>query len=149
MPNFSGVWDLRQQGVAVKGDRWQLAPISSSDAVFHAEAATHTFSYLTTINMLSISTLGRSVDFGDLTVARYDLGASSSSTRGLFSGGFDGSPYSDVIDYITMASTGNATDFGNLSAADTGGRAVSNSSRAVHKLGYTTTAMLILWNMLL
>ena len=26
MPNYSGVWDLRQQGVAVKGDRWELAP---------------------------------------------------------------------------------------------------------------------------
>lgn len=138
MPNYSGVWDLRQQGVAVKGDRWQLAPISSDDAVFHAEGASSSSSYLNTINMLSISTLGRSADFGDLTVARYDMGASASSTRGLFSGGFDGSPYSNVIDYITMASTGDATDFGNLSAGDNGGRAVSNSSRAVHKLGYTS-----------
>jgi hypothetical protein len=136
MPNFSGVWDLRQQGVAVKGDRWQVAPISSSDAVFHAEGASSSSSYLDTINMLSISTLGRSSDFGDLTVARYDMGASSSSTRGLFSGGFDGSPRSNVIDYITMASTGDAIDFGNLSASDTGGRAVSNSSRAVFKIGY-------------
>ena len=24
MPNFSGVWSLREQGVAVKGERWQL-----------------------------------------------------------------------------------------------------------------------------
>ena len=138
MPNYSGVWDLKEQGVAVKGDRWQLAPISSSDAVFLAEGASSSSSYLNTITMLSISTLGRSSDFGDLTHARYDMGASSSSTRGLFSGGFDGSPYSNVIDYITMASTGDATDFGNLSAGDNGGRAVSNSSRAVHKLGYTS-----------
>ena len=136
MPNYSGVWDLRQQGVAVKGDRWQVAPISSNDAVFHAEGASSSSSYLDTINILSISTLGRSSDFGDLTVARYDMGASASSTRGLFSGGFDGSPRSNVIDYITMASTGDAIDFGNLSAGDTGGRAVSNSSRAVFKLGY-------------
>lgn len=30
MPNYSGVWDLRQQGVAVKGDRWQIPPLTGN-----------------------------------------------------------------------------------------------------------------------
>ena len=33
-------------------------------------------------------TLGNTVDFGDLTVARNDLGGCASSTRGLFIGGY-------------------------------------------------------------
>ena len=33
MPNFSGVWSLRQQGVAVQGDIWQK-PATEGRAIF-------------------------------------------------------------------------------------------------------------------
>ena len=29
MPNYSGVWDLKEQGVAVKGDRWQAPSVTT------------------------------------------------------------------------------------------------------------------------
>ena len=34
MPNFSGVWTLKEQGVAVKGDRWQPFIDLTGRAVF-------------------------------------------------------------------------------------------------------------------
>jgi hypothetical protein len=44
------------------------------------------------------------------------LAASSSSTIGVFGGGYNSSvgDYLNVIGYVTIASTGNATDFGDL-----------------------------------
>ena len=72
------------------------------------------------IQFVTISTLGNSEDFGDLseTGVRYCAGLSS-STRGVRAGGKRGSPSTEVdtIDYITMATKGNATDFGNLTDA--------------------------------
>ncbi len=41
----------------------------------------------------------------------------SSSTRGLFAGGFKPSSYTNAIDYITITSTGNGKDFGDMSIA--------------------------------
>jgi hypothetical protein len=51
--------------------------------------------------------------FGDLTVARHGMGATSNSIRSVFAGG--GTPSrSNVIDYFTTATLGNAADFGDL-----------------------------------
>ena len=66
------------------------------------------------IDYVTIASTSDAVDFGDLSVARYYLGACSSSTRGLFGGGYW---YRNEIDYVTIASTGNATDFGDLTVA--------------------------------
>ena len=68
------------------------------------------------IDYITIASAGNATDFGDLSVARYDLAGLASSTRGIFGGGYV-STYSNVMDYITIASTGNATDFGDLSVA--------------------------------
>ena len=65
------------------------------------------------IEYITIASTGDATDFGDLTVARYRLGAASSSIRGVFAGGNTGSAV-NVIDFITIASTGNATDFGDM-----------------------------------
>ena len=67
------------------------------------------------IDYITISTTGDAKDFGDLTLARRRITAASSSTRGVFAGGY--SPDKDEIDYVTISSTGNAFDFGNLVAA--------------------------------
>ena len=83
---------------------------------------------------IEIQTQGNAQDFGDLTVARsyFVAGQTSSSTRGLNSGGFT-SPGSsiNVIDFITIANTANATDFGDtINVRPSGG--LSNQTRSVH-----------------
>jgi len=77
-----------------------------------------------TVDLLTIPTLGNSVNFGQLHTARSQHGACSSSTRGLFLGG--GSPAIDAIEYYTLASSGNGIDFGNLTS--TGRRYTSSFS---------------------
>ena len=62
------------------------------------------------------STLGNSLDFGDLTATRRSLGGTQSPTRGIFAGGETNTPntYKSEIQMITMASLGNSVRFGDL-----------------------------------
>ena len=71
---------------------------------------------LDVIDYVTIASTGDATDFGNLSVGRWALAGCSSSTRGLFGGGYT-TVAVDTIDYVTIASTGNATDFGNLSVA--------------------------------
>ena len=90
------------------------------------------------IQFVTISTLGNSEDFGDLTgKVRYCAGLSS-STRGVRGGGKRGSPSTEVdtIDFVTMASTGNATDFGNLTDARNELTGASSKTRGLFAGGY-------------
>ena len=90
------------------------------------------------IQFVTISTLGNSEDFGDLTEkVRYCAGLSS-STRGVRGGGKRGSPSTEVdtIDFVTMASTGNATDFGNLTDARNELTGASSKTRGLFAGGY-------------
>tara|TARA_R110000822_G_C15307273_1_gene492519 strand:- start:77 stop:1387 length:1311 start_codon:yes stop_codon:yes gene_type:complete len=102
--NFNSI----QRG-SLNGFKYNAACGSSTRGIFGGGqgggSATNTIRYLT------IGTTGEATDFGDLTVARYQLAATSSPTRGLFAGG---NTSSNTIDYVTIASTGNAIDFGNL-----------------------------------
>ena len=84
------------------------------------------------INYLTIGTLGNSVDFGDLSAARYLCQGVSSSTRGVVAGG-DNSGAVNVIEYITIATTGNASDFGDLlsNSEFAGSSGASNKIRGV------------------
>ena len=88
---------------------------------------------LNTIDYITISTLGDALDFGDLTVARRRIASASSSTRGVWAGGY--SPDKDEIDYVTISSTGNAFDFGNLSAGTRTMGGISNEVRALFGSG--------------
>ena len=78
------------------------------------------------IEYVTIASTGNVTDFGNLTVARSNNGGTSSSTRGVFMGGNDGSG-SNVIDYITIASTSNATDFGDLTVVKQAGGSASDA----------------------
>jgi hypothetical protein len=72
---------------------------------------------INSIEYLSISTLGNSEPFGALTVSdRYQHSSVSSSTRGVFGGGYIG-PQINTIEYITFTSKGNSSNFGQLNAA--------------------------------
>ena len=69
------------------------------------------------IEFVTIASTGDATDFGDTTLARrHDGNGVSSSIRGVFMGGYAGSPgaYVNTMDYITIASAGDAADFGDL-----------------------------------
>jgi len=89
------------------------------------------FTQYNIIDYVTIATTGNATDFGDMTLARSGLDGCSSSTRGVFSGGYDGSSAVNTIDYITIASTGNATDFGDLLAAISRSAGASSHVRGV------------------
>lgn len=79
------------------------------------------------VDYITISSAGNATNFGDLTVARLLLAATSNGTsdRGVFGGGM---AITNVIDYITISSIGNAIDFGDLLIAKGYLSATSNGS---------------------
>ena len=96
---------------------------------------TPTGTYNATIQYLQIQSQGNTIDFGDLTVGRSEMGSSASSTRGVNGGGYTESPSAaklNTIDYITIATTGDATDFGDLlSTNQTGPGACGSNTRGI------------------
>ena len=103
------------------------------------------------IQYITISSTGNAIDFGDLSAAKGLIGACSSSTRGVFSGGTvvsDPYPKTNVIEYITISSTGNAQDFGDLSVAKQTVAACSSSTRGVFGGGYTNTPAATVFNVI-
>ena len=70
---------------------------------------------------INIASAGNSSDFGNLTVARYTIGACSDSSRAVFCGGkTDSQTDKEEMDYYTVSTTSNASDFGNMSQAGDG-----------------------------
>ena len=82
------------------------------------------------LDFITIATESDSTDFGDLTVARRDIGALSNQSRGIWTGGSTPSK-SDVIDFVTIATIGDATEFGNLTAAMNGVSSTSSPTRGI------------------
>ena len=78
------------------------------------------------IDYIAITSLGNATDFGDLTQSKFHSGTCSSSTRGVFGGGWTPTRV-NTIDYITIATIGNALDFGDMTIASEGIGALSNS----------------------
>ena len=100
-----------------------------------------------TMQYISISTLGNSSDFGDLTEEQYSPGTAANATRGLiFSARNFGNPaQSNMIDYVTIATLGNSVRFGELARSNTPytantGSGVASPTRAVYCGGYGTPA---------
>ena len=95
-------------------------------------------SYTNSMVYISITTLGNSADFGDISYTAAGTPGASSSTRGVIFPGYNGSNYNtNSIEYVTIASTGNTVDFGDTAHSGGYGQAVSNSSRAVMGHGIT------------
>ena len=90
------------------------------------------------IGFITISTLGDGQDFGDLTVARFQLGGTASRTRAVFNfGEVTGSPnFNNTIDFVTIASTGNASDFGDGLGQKMKASATGSNTRAIFQGGY-------------
>ena len=91
-----------------------------------------------TIEYITISTLGNSFDFGDLSVSRESSAGLSSPIRGLFGGW--GDPETNLIEYVTIASLGDAIDFGDLTVARKSAATASNSVRGVFATGWDGSA---------
>ena len=95
-------------------------------------------SYKTDIVHITITTLGDSANFGDLSYTAAGTPGASSSTRGIIFPGYNGSNYDvNIIEYVTIASTGDSVDFGDTAHTGGYGQAVSNRSRAVMGHGLT------------
>jgi len=85
------------------------------------------------LDYITISSLGNATYFGDLTHARRNCAACSSSTRGLIGGGYDypSAGNTNEIMYVTLASEGTAADFGTLVQAESGFGAAASSTRGL------------------
>ena len=83
-----------------------------------------------TIDYITIASQGvNAQDFGNLTVAKRQTAACSSTTRGICFGGFGPT---NVIEFVTIPTIGNSQDFGDLTAANYGGSGISNSTRGIY-----------------
>jgi len=101
--------------------------------------------FTSTMDYVEIATTSNALDFGDLSVKRYNVSGCASATRGLFMAG-QGTPSAlfNTIDYVTISSGGGASDFGDL--IDLGGTindqmqsgaVTSNNTRGLYMGGFT------------
>ena len=94
--------------------------------------------HVNTIDYVTIASQGNAINFGDFSSTsnlRQDVMACSSSTRGLFAGGYTPTPANaalDVIDYVEIATLGDAIDFGgDLTVSRKNNAAAASPVRAV------------------
>ena len=103
--------------------------------------------YNDTMDYVTIASGGLALDFGNIMINdsntppnrvagnRAYVGATSSSTRGVFGGGYQSSPLpnatTNIIDYIQMSTLGDTLDFGDLFTGRYSSGAVSNGIKAV------------------
>jgi hypothetical protein len=97
------------------------------------------------ISYITIDTTGTVTDFGDLTVARKNLGASSDGTTAIFMGGESGET---TMDYVTIGTSSTACQVWGYQTGNTytlsggsynaGNGVISNGVRGVMALGGST-----------
>jgi hypothetical protein len=115
---------------------------AANTGVFGGGYSTSTANKVSGIDYIIIITPGNATFFGNLTLARAYLSATSNgaNNRGVFGGGSDNAGNNiSTIDYITITTTGNATFFGYLTVARAYLSATSNgtNNRGVFGGGYT------------
>jgi len=99
--------------------------------------------YMNVIEYVTIASGGNGINFGDLTERKSYVAACSSSTRGVWMGGYVGTPASpaydtNVIDYVEIMTLGNAVDLGDLNVKAYSPCAGSNGVRGIKAAGQTT-----------
>jgi len=98
---------------------------------------------INTIQYLTMSTLGNTSDFGDLTKEAANFGGCSNAIRSLVSGGAakDSTTALNDIEFVTIATLGNAQDFGDMTATRTNQRnGGASPTRAIFVGGYGSTS---------
>ena len=84
------------------------------------------------IEFITISTLGNSQDFGQLTQGSQSaFDGLGNRTNAFYAGGSQIPAGLNVIQKITVASTGNAVDYGDITGNRASGAGVSNTTRAI------------------
>lgn len=107
-----GIWTIPQMNYWVQQGLWPIAGNAQPAWALWAGGMTSNNAYIVYANL---NTTGNFSLWGNLTTSPTSGGVGlSNTTRGVFCGGYAGSP-STVMQYVTLASTGNATFFGNLS----------------------------------
>ena len=95
------------------------------------------------IDYVTIASTGNAVDFGNLDQnIGGGPGGGASSTRGVFSGGYNPSPALtslNILQYITIATTGNTQDFGDMTVLRSHNAQATSSTRSVVAMGYNKT----------
>ena len=116
---------------------WTSAFGSSTRAIWPGGALYNGTSPIDIIDFVTIATTSNATDFGDLSVAKTNVGSHSSQTRGVIAGGYLSSPGSNinVIEFVTIATTGNASDFGDLTDARRGIAGMGSPTRGVYAGG--------------
>jgi hypothetical protein len=95
------------------------------------------------LTYINISSTGNAQNFGVSTQSRAALASFSSSTRGLWSGGYQPGGSWNIIDYVTIASEGNAIDFGDLTANRYFPAGCSSSTRGLTGGGFSNLTNII------
>ena len=96
--------------------------------------------YVNDIKFLTISTLGDSEDFGNMSYsAQFPSSNASSRIRGLFAGGYAGGRV-NTIEFVTIASKGDTTDFGDMTYRRETVGAGCNGTRCVMGGGFYNPA---------
>ena len=104
-----------------------------------AESLSSPYTISDRMQFITIASTGNAIDFGNLSLARYYVRGTASSTRGVFAGGTYPSPaVTNTIDYVIISSGGGANDFGDMSINRNGIAAFGNQTRGVLAGGYTT-----------
>ena len=94
------------------------------------------------ISYANISSLGNSINFGDLSLGgKYGAAGMSNTTRGVIAGGWSGVDGNQFdIEYITIASEGKAIDWGANNTGGWGSQGTSSSTRGISAGGGYPTA---------
>ena len=127
--------DFGDRTVAVAGYPCAVAsPTRGVWAGGYLDASPLNSATVSTIDFVTISSLGNAAKFGDLTKKRGAIAGCSSPVRGLYAGGNDWNPNAgamvNTIEYITIGSTGDASDFGDLTIVKRWGDAVGSATAA-------------------
>jgi len=93
---------------------------------------------VSSMEYITINTTGNGTTFGNLSSDDAGCTGVSSSTRGVFCGGYNGA-YVTTMDYITIATTSNSSSFGSLLAATRTQAGMSNGTRGVMGGGVNDT----------
>lgn len=142
----NGVWRVGSFSSSGGGGAGSTAPGSiinvGTRALFAGGGTTAgTSSALSIIDYVAVNTGSTATGFGNLSIAKNQMAGCSSSTVGLFCGGWSGSVGQNAIEMVTIASLAAATSFGNLTSLKVMPGALSSATRGVIAGGANGSAL--------
>jgi len=130
--NISSQGNAINFGNLTAARRYTTSCASSTRGIIHGGASQ------TSIDYITIASEGNGISFGTAN-NRAGSASASSSTRGLFAGGYQPANPTNVIEYVQISTLGNPIDFGDLLTARYYLSGLSSPTRAVFLGGFTPT----------